>query len=58
MGGSAAGFEVFATSTWTDLQIAHVRYLKAALTAAGATPVACPSLALSPAIFTAAATGN
>ncbi len=44
--------------TWTDLQIAHVRYLRAALTAAGATPVACPSLALSPAIFTAAATGN
>jgi len=35
-----------------------VRYLRAALTAAGATPVACPSLALSPAIFTAAATGN
>ena len=66
-----------------DLQIAHVRYLRAALTAAGATPVrfgyiadiqehviclrsstilfdvqvACPSLTLSPAIFTAAATG-
>lgn len=36
-------------------EIAHVRYLRAALTAAGATPVACPSLTLSPAIFTAAA---
>ncbi|DBA70820.1 TPA: hypothetical protein ACH3X2_011706 [Trebouxia sp. C0005] len=41
---------------WSDLQIAHVRYLRQALTAAGATAVPCPSLALSPAIFTAAAT--
>ena len=55
--GFAAGFQVFAFTPGTDLQIAHVRYLRTALTAAGATPVACPSLALSPAIFTAAATG-
>lgn len=57
MAGFAAGFQAFEVTPGTDLQIAHVRYLRAALTAAGATPVACPSLALSPAIFTAAATG-
>lgn len=40
------------------IQIAHVRFLRSALTAAGATPVNCPRLSLSPATFTAAATGK
>ena len=40
------------------VQVAHVRFLRSALTAAGATPVNCPKLSLSPATFTAAATGK
>lgn len=61
-GGTARNSSTFsdtAVAIATEIaenEIAHVRYLRAALTAAGATPVACPSLALSPAIFTAAAT--
>nr|QOL01256.1 putative extracellular protein TR9_061 [Trebouxia lynnae] len=37
-------------------EISHVRYLRKALTAAGATPVPCPQLSLSPATFLNAAT--
>ncbi|KAL0037893.1 hypothetical protein WJX79_004327 [Trebouxia sp. C0005] len=37
-------------------EIAHVKFLRTALTAAGATPVACPAVSISPATFLAAAT--
>lgn len=39
-------------------EIAHVKYLRQALTDAGASPVACPSLSLSPETFTAAANAS
>ncbi|DBB05651.1 TPA: hypothetical protein ACH3X1_012267 [Trebouxia sp. C0004] len=58
-GRNLSTFSATAVAIATEIaenEIAHVRYLRAALTAAGATPVPCPSLALSPAIFTAAAT--
>ncbi|KAA6428991.1 MAG: hypothetical protein FRX49_01101 [Trebouxia sp. A1-2] len=61
-GGAARNSSTFsdtAVAIATEIaenEIAHVRYLRQALTAAGATAVPCPSLALSPAIFTAAAT--
>lgn len=39
-------------------EVAHVQYLRTALTAAGATPIACPAVSLSPATFTAAANAS
>ncbi|KAL3132479.1 hypothetical protein ABBQ32_009028 [Trebouxia sp. C0010 RCD-2024] len=39
-------------------EIAHVKFLRTALTAAGATPIDCPAVSLSPETFTAAANAS